>query len=120
MGPVRRIASAASSLTEASFLSNVLVRENSETKAILKKANSAVMFLKLTQLAKTHMMRSHGSSAVCRMAIGAEGRKFDRCYARMRDTIKERICFRPLQRRHTVCLGESEINRRPHMASFHN
>jgi len=41
--------------------------------------------------------------------IGDEANKFDRSYARVRNTIEDFMTFRPLQRRHSICLGEREF-----------
>jgi len=100
-------------MTDNTSTPPVVARE-AQDEAVLKRANSGVMTLLVQTFVTRSRMRNASQAAVdmdmddqySRPKITAEANKFDRSYARMRNTIEERISFVPLQRAHTCCLGE--------------
>merc|ERR1740121_1779381 len=112
-------------VTQAS-VSTVAAGQLNKQEAILKRANGDVMPLYLQKLAQTTVIRNRdaileeqeqdsmddGSVAAhinARKEIGQNANKFDSIYARVRNILEEKISFRPLQRSHSICLGESEF-----------
>lgn len=102
-----------SALSEMTVTNSIEMTVAQETKdeAVLKRANSGVLKLLVQNLITRTRMRTASDDMdmddhYSRSKITAEANKFDRSYARMRNTIEERISFIPLQRAHTSCLGE--------------